>query len=310
MDEKPGADANASAKPEAPTLLTRLMKAPITSALMAINLAVFVWAERSGGTTDEGTLLRFGAVEPLHVWAGEYWRVATYMFLHIGWIHILVNSYASFGWATTLEAALGKVRFLAVYLLAGVAGGCASVISGILFGAHLSAGASGALFGIIGATLALRARRLESFKAFFADRPVRSTLVQLAIWIALGFQLHFDNAAHVGGFAAGAVMAWLFTSSAPRAGWVAFAVGMIALFLGAIRPWWSPSGEHQNDIAIYARSYLTGKNPHPDTTEPWPVNVPRGIAFAKKGCSHGVAYACEVLKGAEGHEAPSTPSEH
>lgn len=289
-DEKP----QAVPKPAEPSFVERVKGAPITFALAAINVAVFLWAEHRGSTRDEGTLLEFGANEPLHVWAGEYWRLATHMFLHIGWVHIAMNTYASIGWATAIERVLGKARFLSIYLVAGVAGGCASVVSSLIFQPHISAGASGALFGMIGATLALRRRRMPSFAAFFADGPVRSTLIQLGLWVAIGYQFGFDNAAHAGGFVAGALMAWLFTSQAPRFGWIALAAGLLGIFLVAIRPWWSPSGEHASDVGIYANSYLTGRDPH-GGTDPWPVNVSRGIRFGEKGCAHGVAYACKVL---------------
>ena len=99
----------------------RLRGAPVTVGLTAINVAFFLLAESSGSTRDASTLLRFGAVESQHVWAGQYWRLASYMFLHIGWAHLLWNSYASFGWCVRVERTLGHGRFLAVYLLSGLA---------------------------------------------------------------------------------------------------------------------------------------------------------------------------------------------
>jgi membrane associated rhomboid family serine protease len=279
-----------------PTLLQKVRAAPITFALVAINAAVFLWVETHGGTTDEATLLRYGSIEPLHFWVGEYWRVATYMFMHIGWMHILMNMYVLIGWGAALERVLRKKRFLLLYLLSGIGGGCASVAGGILFGPHLSAGASGALFGIIGAVMALRRRQLPSFAAFFADKAIRSTLLQIGLWTAIGsVALHLDNSAHFGGFVVGAAVCWLFTSRSPRNAWLAFAASFAALFVFAARPWWSPTGEHQNDIAIYANSYLTGKNPTKGQSTAWPIDVERGVRFAEKGCSHGVALACAVL---------------
>jgi membrane associated rhomboid family serine protease len=279
-----------------PTLVQKLRAAPLTFALVAINAAVFLWAEMHGGTTNEGTLLRYGAIEPLHFWAGEYWRVLTYMFMHIGWMHILMNMYVLVGWGAALERALGKKRFLLLYMLSGVGAGCTSVIGGILFGPHLSAGASGALFGIIGAVLALRRRQLPSFEAFFADKAIRSTLLQIGLWTVIGsVALHLDNAAHFGGLVVGFVVCWLYTSRSSRNLWLAFAAAFAALFVFAARPWWSPSGTHANYIAIYANSYLTGKNPTRGETGPWPIDVARGVRFAEKGCSHGVAHACAVL---------------
>jgi membrane associated rhomboid family serine protease len=302
-------DPPVSASRSEPSLLERLRGAPVTFAIIAIDFAVFGWAEHEGSTTDEGTLLRFGAAEPLHVWAGEYWRVATCMFLHIGLVHILMNSYMAIGWATSLERAIGKARFLAIYLLSGIGGGCASVVSGIIFGPRISAGASGALFGVLGATLAIRRRGFPSWSAFFANPGVRSVVVQVGIWTAIGLTvLHLDNAAHMGGLAVGSVGAWLFTSPSRAArsrGWVALVGAVAALFVIAARPWWSPTGDSANDIAVYANSYLTGKSPHRGEATPFHVDVARGVRFATKGCSHGVALACEVL--AEHVDREGTP---
>jgi rhomboid protease GluP len=296
---KPPEPPPASSPPassDEPTLLARARAAPVTFGLAAVNAIVFLIAERSGSTTQEGTLLRFGAVEPLHVWVGEYWRVATCMFLHIGWIHIAWNTYASIGWSTAIEGVLGKRRFLFLYLASGIGGGCASVVSGLLFGPRISAGASGAMFGIIGATLVLRLRILGSLGAFVADRGVRATLLNIGIWTAIGLTaLHMDNAAHLGGLLVGAAVTGLFTSPTPRNGWLAFGATFAALFLVAAHPWWSPTGPAANDVAIYANSYLTGKNPNDPKGPAWPIDRARGVRFAEKGCTHGVALACVVL---------------
>jgi rhomboid protease GluP len=293
----PANDAEPAPPPEEePSIVERARAAPITFGLAAVNAIVFLVAEQSGSTTQEGTLLAFGAVEPLHVWVGEYWRVATCMFLHIGWIHLLWNTYASIGWSTTLEGALGKRRFLLVYLASGIGAGCASVVSGLLFGPRISAGASGAMFGIIGSTLVLRLRMLPTWRAFWEDRGIRSTLISIGIWTAIGLTaLRMDNAAHFGGLVVGAVATWLLTSRAPRNGWLAFGAAFAALFVGAAHPWWSPRGPSANDVAIYANSYLTGRNPHDPEGTPWPINVARGVRFAEKGCAHGVGLACSVL---------------
>ena len=279
-------------QPEPPTLFERARASPITFAITAINIAVFVYAEYyGGGTTNPGTLLRFGAVEPFHVWAGEYWRLVTCMFLHIGLIHIAVNTYMSIGWATALERVLGRWRFLILYLLAGVGGSCVSVIAGFHFEPHISAGASGALFGVVGATLAIRRRQFADNASFFANRGVRSIAVQFGILTIAGRYLHFDNAAHVGGLVTGAVLGTVFTSRAPRYEWLAFAAAFAGVFILAVRPWWSPVGEHKDRVAAYAKAYLTGHAASDD----WPIDMPRGLRFAEKGCAHGVASACGVL---------------
>src|SRR6185295_18315360 len=126
-------------QPQPPGLVERAKASPITFAIAAINVAVFGWVESHGSTLDIGTLLRFGANERMHVVSGEWWRLGSYMFLHIGWVHLLWNTYASIGWSTTVEKALGRLRFVGVYLLAGLGAGCVSALA-----QHaVSAGASG-----------------------------------------------------------------------------------------------------------------------------------------------------------------------
>jgi membrane associated rhomboid family serine protease len=220
---------------EGPTLLERLRGAPVTAALFAINTVVFLVAESKGSTTSHETLLRFGAVEPAHVWAGEYWRLGTYMFLHIGWIHFLWNTAMGFAMCTTMERVLGKWRFLLLYLASGLAGGAATTL---VQAPVISAGASGALFGVIGATLAIRRRQLPSWSAAWRDPPTRSTLVNIAIWTVIGMTaMSFNNKAHFGGLVVGAAMAWIFTSRRPLPLWAAFGVVYGAVLLFACKPW-------------------------------------------------------------------------
>lgn len=281
-DATASADANAEAEPG---FFQRAKMAPITFGLAAINLAVMLWAENVGKTTDTVTLLQFGAAEPLHVWAGEYWRVATCMFLHIGWIHFAWNTYASVGWCTAIERALGKGRFLFLYLVSGIGAGCLSMATAAIFGPKVSAGASGAMFGIIGATLAIRRRMLPSNAAFFADKGIRSTLIQIGIWTAIGLTaLNMDNSAHLGGLITGFAIAWIFTSRVRSKLWPAFAVAMATIGVFAVRPWWAPTGGDANRLTQLANNYFTDwKNPA------------RGERLAEKGCSRGVASACHVL---------------
>ena len=284
-----------AATPAEPSLLQRLARSPVTALITAINIGVFVASEYfGGGTSNQSTLLRFGALEPFHVWAGEYWRLVTCMFVHVGLVHIAVNTYMSIGWSTALERALGRWRFLALYLLAGIGGSCTSVTVGFLRDPHTSAGASGALFGVVGATLALRRRQFPDNRSFLADRGVRSIAMQFGILTVIGLTvLPFDNAAHVGGLITGGVIGTLFTARAPRNGWLAFAVVFAALLVNTTRPWWSP-GDDKDLVAAYARAWLTGKSPGRPDGE-WHLDIPRGSRLAEKGCTHGVALACEVL---------------
>ncbi len=247
---------------EGPSLVERLRASPVTVALFAINTVVFLLAESKGSTTDTATLIRFGAVEPLHVWSGEYWRLASYMFLHIGWIHFLWNTAMGVSMCMLLERALGRWRFFVLYLASGIAGGAATTL---VMAPVVSAGASGALFGILGATLALRRRQLPSWPAMLRDPPSRNTFIMTAIWIAIGSRASFNNQAHLGGMIAGALMAWIFTAPSRVArvwGWAAFAAAFGALLVFATKPWMlghttpeppAPFAEYDEDNPLFKR---------------------------------------------------------
>jgi hypothetical protein len=184
------------------------------------------------------------------------------MFLHIGWVHFLWNTAMGFSMCTVLERVLGRWRFLVLYLVSGIAGGAATTL---VMAPVVSAGASGALFGIIGATLALRRRQLPSWSAAWKDPPTRSTLFQIAIWTVIGMTvMSFNNKAHFGGMIAGAVMAWIFTERRPVARvweWAGFAAGFLALLVFATRPWMlgqtppapNPFAEYDESNPIFQR---------------------------------------------------------
>jgi len=194
-----------------PSLFQRLRSAPATVVLSIISLAVFALATRKGETTNVDILVRFGASERSHVWRHEYWRFVTPMFLHIGIVHLLWNVYAIGSWCLPVERALGTPRFLVAYLLSGIF----AVAASLLGHDAVSAGASGAGFGVVGVTLSILLYSHGSFANFIRDPSVRSILFWIAIWIAIGLGgvLSMDNYAHLGGFAYGALLGWIFTQS-------------------------------------------------------------------------------------------------
>lgn len=216
--------------PKSSTLLDRVKAAPVTYAICAVNVAVFLLVETPSGSTDLATLVRVGALERSHVWAGQYWRFVTPMFLHIGWMHLLWNTYCLVGWCSPVERVLGRGRFAFTYLVTGM---CASATSLLCHDAPGAAGASGAAFGIVAMTMALRYRVLGGFEAFAADRWVRSTSGMIVIWIVLGFTaMRMDNFAHGGGFLSGAALGAVFVATGKRSGLVKAAA--VAAFLVAV----------------------------------------------------------------------------
>lgn len=220
-----------------PSWQQRLRASPVTAALSAINIAYFLWVEQHGSTHDHYTLVRFGAVETSLVHAGEYWRMATYAVLHIGWAHLIMNTWAGWSWSVTVERVLGHARFFAIYTVAALGGGAAVV----LFSDATTAGASGAMFGIIGAILVILFRTHgNSFDRFQRDPSVRSTVAQIALWTAIGLVgLKMSNSGHFGGLITGGLCTIALTEprSRRRLALGAFAIAFVGFLVYAAQPW-------------------------------------------------------------------------
>lgn len=178
--------------------LDSLQSAPATWAISAINVLWFLYVTAHGDTRSVETLIRYGATERVKIWKeGESWRLLTSCFLHIGWIHLLWNTYMMFGWCGHVEQELGTVRFVLAYLMTGIGAAAASVIG------HraVSAGASGSGFGMIGVALMIQYRHIGTWSGFFGDPYVQYMLRSTAIWLVLGiFLIRVDNFAHMGGW--------------------------------------------------------------------------------------------------------------
>ena len=179
-------------------LLSR--RTPVTLLLLAAIGVMFVAEILHGGSTDPQALVSLGANVPPLVQAGQYWRLVASMFLHIGILHLLVNSWALYQLGALFEILLGSLPLLLVYFASGVAGSISTVF---FTRADLSAGASGAIFGLMGALIAFLLKRRDVLTP-----QARSLLMQLVGWavvnVILGFSVPgIDNAAHLGGCAAG-----------------------------------------------------------------------------------------------------------
>ena len=215
--------------------------AVVTPTLIALNLAVFVvmvalGVSVAGGRPDE--YLRFGANFAPLTTHGEWWRLVTCTFVHFGIIHLAFNMWALWDVGRLTERLYGNAWFAAIYLFAGVAGGIASMICS----QHtISVGASGAVFGVFGALLAYLALQRGSVPAGAVNRLRVSTSIFVVYSLFHGFaQAGIDNAAHLGGLAAGFVMGLIAARPlAPRLrgtgnAWrIALAAGMAAVTLPA-----------------------------------------------------------------------------
>jgi len=174
----------------------------VTYVLLGLILLAFGAETLAGGSTETEVLIKLGAKYTPLIALGEYWRLFTAMFLHIGWMHLAFNAYALVAIGTDLERIVGWARFLVIYLLSGLFGSLASYA----FSPHLSAGASGAIFGVIGALGAFFALYRERLGQWGRGR-LGNILFLIAINLFFGFtNPGIDNYGHLGGLLSGAVL--------------------------------------------------------------------------------------------------------
>ena len=258
-----------------------------------------LWAETHGGTTDErDACFATALLEPLHVWAGEYWRVVdVHVPAHRAGSHP-DEQYMLIGWGAPLERALGKARFLLPLSRSPASAAVARASPAASCSARTSRSARRARSSASSARcFAMRRRQLPSLEALLRrPRGPLGLLLQIGIWTAIGCQLHLDNAAHLGGLVVGSfAAAGSSRRLRPRSGWLAFAAGLSARSSSSPRVRGGPRAATPPRHAVYAHRYLTGKSPRRGDATPFHVDVARGTRFATKGCAHGVIMACEVL---------------
>lgn len=178
-----------------------LSKPFFTYILLAAIVIVWIMMSLAGGSTNTQVLIRFGANYGPLILQGEVWRLFTSMFLHIGLTHLAFNAYALYVFGMEMERLYGPDRFIVIYILSGLFGSLASFASR---GPNvLSAGASGAIFGIIGMNLAYFLLHRKNFGQLGRQR-VMNTLFIIGLNLFFGFTVPgIDNLAHVGGLIAG-----------------------------------------------------------------------------------------------------------
>ncbi len=169
----------------------------VTKVLILINILAFIAMYILGkGSTDTNTLLSFGANYGPLVKTGEVYRLLTSAFLHIGIVHLLFNMYALYIIGSQLENFLGKWKFLIVYLVSAITGGMLSIV----FSSSISAGASGAIFGLLGSLLYFG----YHYRVYLGNVLIKQIIPLIILNIAMGFLLPgVDNAAHIGGLVGG-----------------------------------------------------------------------------------------------------------
>jgi rhomboid protease GluP len=243
-----GADGPVSPSPRDAVARSRgrWAAAPATYLLVGLNCAVFLAMTFSGVSTTNPTapqLIRWGADNGQLVLQGEWWRLSTSTFVHVGVLHLATNMWCLWNLGLLGEPLLGPLGLVAVYLLTGIAGNLLSIgVNPDIVGA----GASGAVFGLAGVLIVLLKSKLLPVPEFELKRLRRSVIYFAVLNFVLGGATMFipspiriDQMAHLGGFLSGLAVG---VPLVPRIGsaradfnrrqWVAF--GGMSFFLALL----------------------------------------------------------------------------
>jgi membrane associated rhomboid family serine protease len=184
--------------------------APVTPALVGINVLMFAIAVSLGGgllVPNLEVMIRLGANYTPLTLAGQWWRLLTCTFLHFGFAHLAFNMWALYVNGLIAERIFGNIRYVFIYLVAGVS---ASVASLLWHPIVTGAGASGAIFGVLGALIAFFIRGSGGVPRSVTRPQLASVAVFVVYSLANGARIRgIDNAAHLGGLAAGFCMGLL-----------------------------------------------------------------------------------------------------
>lgn len=230
----------------------------VTPIIVILNILVFAAMAISGVhllmPSNESLLLWGANFRPVTI-EGEWWRLFTSTFLHIGIFHLLMNMYALVYIGLLLEPYLGKARFLSAYLIAGISGSVASIFWNDL---TISAGASGAIFGMYGVFVALLTTKLIEKSAR------KSLLISIGVFVfynlANGLKGGIDNAAHIGGLLSGLVVGYSFYPSLIKPDRILkpLTIGILAIVFsigsfGIVKNISSDIGKYDKDMQLFVQ---------------------------------------------------------
>jgi len=183
-------------------------KTTITKIIIGINIFMYlITAFLSGSifTSDIRVLIFLGAKVNSFINNGEYYRLITAMFLHGGLIHLVLNMYALNSIGPLVEIYFGKVKYLIIYFISGIL----SSYFSYLFSSSVSIGASGAIFGTLGATLIIAYKNRKKGGKEFLNNIISVIVINLV----LGFSIpNVDNFGHIGGLIGGVIVTLLLMS--------------------------------------------------------------------------------------------------
>ena len=180
-------------------------KAYVNGLLIALNVLFFLYLEITDSSEDAYFMYTKGAMfAPAVLEDGEYYRLLTAMFMHFGIRHIMNNMLVLFVIGDNLERALGHVKYLIFYLLCGIGSNWVSMMAHSTDTMTVSAGASGAIFGVGGGLLYV----VTANKGRLEDLSTRQLVIMIFFSLYLGYtSTGVDNTAHLSGLVIGIVLA-------------------------------------------------------------------------------------------------------
>lgn len=180
-------------------------KSPVTFTFLGIIIIYFIIMSLNGGTTNALNLVRFGALYPPFVLEfSQYYRFITSIFIHIGLMHLFFNSYALYVFGTQIEGVMGSIKYLVFFLLAGIGG---NLVTYLFNFQSISAGASGSLFGILGAFVYL----IRHHKNMITAQGRKSILQLIGINLVITLiSPSISITAHFGGLIIGYFLSYIF----------------------------------------------------------------------------------------------------
>ncbi len=226
---------------QAPRLVgVPLSRIPVTVFLLVANIGVagLVWL-LFDTVSDRGALVRAGAYVSVVTENGQYWRLVTHMFLHVGLLHLALNAYGIWFLGKLCEQLYGTPRMAFIFVASGI---CAAIISAVGGSAPAAVGASGAVLGLLGATLVELGVHRKRYPQNWTRALLGLLVAIVGANIAIGFIYPMVNhAVHVGGMVSGGLLglllskhtAWGRSKPMKFLQWVLFALSVAALAWGA-----------------------------------------------------------------------------
>lgn len=200
--------------------------------ILIFNGIAFVMLMLAGGLTDPDVLIRFGALSSNLISEGQYWRLITCTFLHANLMHLGVNSFCLFIFGPIAEIFFGRIKFLLIYLIAGIGGSATSYV--FIDPRSIGVGASGAVFGVLG-SIAVYYYLNQHIYGKYGRGMMTGIGVIVLVNLGLGFTFQgVDNWAHIGGLLFGILASFALQKQKSELGFGIFGAYFFRIIILAI----------------------------------------------------------------------------